>query len=284
MDEDYLLLLQGDRKTKPTLIYEDSKCAILECDNETILWIRGEWEPSVRRLALEYDVQHIEADHSLGWTGKSIAFLDELPRVRSVFISTHYELDWRPLEEHPYLESITAFSISEKQNVLNFTKVKRLRRCRLWWIPEFDSIRHCAQLEALVIGSSEELLELNIEHLVSLKELRISHCSQLSQLNLAEKASLRSFQLSFCPKLAVDLRRIVRDLEELCLEGSQNYPLDDLKLATQLTLLQMAFVDAKKGVPAFLDKLPNLRHARAVGTELKESDQKIVRSFSIDGF
>jgi hypothetical protein len=261
-------------------LHEGDDCDVVDFGSSVQLTLKGAWTPTCGQLARKFGVQSVDASRIWGWQGESIEFLDELPGLRSVVIGASSKLDWRPLERQTDLEAARVYSDVDDQSEINFTRFPRLRKVALRWIPQFDSYRDCTWLKSLEVFSTENLRELDLGRLAELEELNLETCSQLHHVELAEPAVLRSLRVSNCPRLQLDLKRFVRDLESLWLQGSVAYRLDDLALGKRLKTLTFTFVKSKGRIPRFMDKLPNLTEAVAVGTRLSPPDKKMMSAFA----
>src|SRR5713101_1389532 len=103
--EDYeLKAMQMEGQPPPVVLYEDDKCAILDCVIVKRLWLHGPWHSRLTGLARQFGVQYLELDELGGWNDESIDFLDQLPGLNSIRIDTSRKLDWRPVERQGGLE------------------------------------------------------------------------------------------------------------------------------------------------------------------------------------
>ena len=244
----------------PVFLYEGDDCYVVRSGSSVELTLKGGWKPSCAQLARKFGVESLDASRIRGWRDDSIAFLDELPGLRSVVIGAPHKLDWQPLERQTDLESVRLYSDVADQNNVDFTRLHGLRKCAIKWIPQFDSFRHCPWLKTLELFSSDSLRDLDLRELTDLEELNLNSCAQLGRVELAEQTRIRSLRVSNCPKLQLDLKRFVRDLEDLWLQGKVACPLVDLALAKHLKRLAFTFVKTK-GRPAVYGAiaLPNRR-------------------------
>jgi hypothetical protein len=270
-------LMQVEDQPKPRLLHEANGCAIVDCGVSTRLWLRGSWRSEFAELARSFKVDDVWAYGDDGWNGDSIEFLCGLEALRSVSIGASRKLDWAPLERLASLESLDISSLEGEQERLDFVRLPRLRKCSVRpWRPEFDSVRNCPWLRSLRVRDTQFLRELDLSQLVDLEELLLYQCSRLRLVHVAGTARIRSLQISCCPRLRFDFRRFAKDLESLCLEGRQNYSLAELGLAVNLKKLMLVGVAGASPLPEFLHGLSSLRELVSIGTQLSESDQRIV--------
>jgi len=264
----------------PVFLHEGNDCDVVDLGSSVQLTLKAGWNMSCARLARKFGVQSLDASKIWGWQDNSIAFLDQLPGLRSVVIGAAHKLDWRPLERQADLESLRVYSDVDEQNDLDFTRLQRLSKCAVKWIPQFDSIRHCPRLRSLEVFSSDNLRDLDLRELTDLEELHLESCANIGRIILAEQTRIRSLRVSNCPKLQLDLKRFVRDLEDLWLQGKVAYRLDELALAKLLKRVTFTFVKTKGRIPPFMEQLPCLIDGVAAGTRLSEPDQQIMSTFA----
>lgn len=263
-------------------LHEDDCCEVVAWGPLKQLELHGAWNDSIARLAHSFDVRGLHASTTLGWVDDSIEFLDELPRLTEVLISPSRRQDWKPLERHPNLEYVGIYyRWCKEQNDIDFTRVRRLRECEITWLPQGDSIRHCASLKSLMVFDDwrDDLRELDLRELVDLEELILKDCGQLREIELADSARIRNLDIWNCPKLKLDMKRYARDLEYLQLLGRVAFPLDDLGLAKHLKDVGFTSLHNKVPIPAFMGKLPCLENAGAHDTLLSEPDCRIADAF-----
>lgn len=265
----------------PVTLHEDENCEIEETAAARRLTLRTSWHASIARLARRFKVTQLAAELD-GWDQPSLEFLDELPDLRTVFITAKQALDWKPLERHRKIEYASLRPELPwhrpnrvTQGELDFTRMAHIQVCDVPWIPEWDSIRRCTRLEGLEIHGTYERRELDLSQLSHLSELVIDFCDELRGVVLPEEAQLQLLRINAAPKLKIDLQRFVRDLEWLYLGGKIAFPLDDLGEAKKLRFLTLMFLKNRAPIPAFLHKLPALESVLAPSTRLSESDQAI---------
>jgi hypothetical protein len=265
-----------------TVLYENDDYHVIAYGSMVELWLHGGWNSSCARMARKFGVQGLSASEGSGWSDDSLEFLDELPGLRWVLVSTSRKLNWKPLERQADLESVDLFPNSSDQNEIDFTCLPSLRKCAVNWRPQFDSIRHCRRLNCFEVRDSDlgNLRELDLRELVDLEQLIVDSCIRLGSIEPAEQAQIRALKASDCPKLKLDLKRLVRDLQYLYLEGKLAYPLDELRLAKHLKSVVFLWVRAKTPIPPVLDQLPCLADGLAAGTRLSEPDQNIMDTFA----
>ena len=265
-----------------TTVYHDENCEVIKTGSVHELSITKCWHHSMESLADRYGVTFVVAMSSQGWDQESIEFLDRLPNLTRVHISTKRPLDWTPLERHKNVEDVSlwpampSYSRSRPaQGEIDFTKIPRLRRCSIPWIPEWDSIRQCSRLESLKIRDSSEIRELDLSRMHNLMELAIESCAELRKVVIPDDARGLALKISQTRKLKIDLKRYVRDVEYLWLEGKLAFSLDDLGEAKHLKKLMLTFLNNRVEIPPFLHKLNPLEAMLTMQVRLSESDRAI---------
>ncbi len=262
----------------PVVLYRDRRCQVSDRGRFRELSLRGTWQSSLADVARQFSVERVVADIDDRWNGKSIAFLTELPpSVRAVFLSPAAEVDWSSLESARTLESIALhIAKGDVPTSVNFAKLKRLRVCSIPWLPQWDSIRHCASLESLTLRDSTELQSLGLRDLPRLQELILEGLFALEQLELADDAKIRSLKVAGCPELKLDLNGLTDTLEYIFLSGKLAFPLGALAKARRLTKVVLTHIPGREPIPPFLIHLPQLVGVDVLSARLSKPDQELL--------
>jgi hypothetical protein len=116
---------------------------------------------------------------------------------------------------------------------------------------------------------------LDLSRMHGLQELALESFVELRRVILPEDATIRSLKISQSRKLKVDLKRFVRDVEYLWLEGRLAFSLDDLGEAEHVKHLELTFLKNRAEIPPFLNKLGRLERLLTVQTRLSAEDRAV---------
>jgi hypothetical protein len=272
----------GEPQLEMETVHQDDNCEVVRRGDTYTLLITKSWQDEMAEVARRYNVTSLTAMTMYGWDGGSVDFLGKLLQLRRMHISPDRSLDWRALELHPNVEHIMLWPNLPvyppsriPQGEIDFARIRRLVRCNIPCLPEWDSIRECNRLTSLTLRGWPEVRVLDLSRMHGLQELALESFVELRRVILPEDATIRSLKISQSRKLKVDLKRFVRDVEYLWLEGRLAFSLDDLGEAEHVKHLELTFLKNRAEIPPFLNKLGRLERLLTVQTRLSAEDRAV---------
>lgn len=159
--------------------------------------LKSRWDNSYFGLLESRGVTELELNMAKGWRGATIAFVSQMPRLRSLIIhdfaidnveSIHSLTELRQLEIHTYCGT-----------PIRFECFPYLRVCGLEWRKGAESVFDCSQLESLFLNRLTHSSSRSFVRLINLQRLTLLNApieevegfSPLSHLTFLRMANLR---------------------------------------------------------------------------------------------
>ena len=198
------------------------------------------WKNKYNKIFSQKDVIGIRLSKSAGWKDGDLAFLSELPPLKSAEIYHWETKDISPLYQHEQIEHI---GLECQFGKFDFTEFPKLTHLGITWRPSAKTLFKCMNLRYLNIGRFpyEDLKELSklsklerlvlqsrklvslsgLQHFLELQELDLAYCTSLQDVTSLEYADkLQTLELISCKKI-VDIgpMRHLSQLKRLLMEN-----------------------------------------------------------------
>jgi len=198
------------------------------------------WEDKYNRIFNQKDVIGIRLSKSAGWKGGGLAFLGDLPPLKSVEVYDWETKDISPLYKHEQIEHI---GLECQFGKFDFTQFPKLTHLGITWRPSAKTLFDCTNLRYLNVSRFpyEDLKELsklsNLERLVlqsrkiislnglncllNLQELDLAFCTSLKDICALEAAEkLEVLEFTSCKKIVeIDPMHHLSQLKRLLMEN-----------------------------------------------------------------
>lgn len=198
------------------------------------------WENKYNKIFRQKDVIGIRLSRSAGWKGGDLAFLSELPPLKSAEVYHWETKDISPLYKQEQIEHI---GLECQFGKFDFTEFPKLTHLGVTWRPSAKTLFKCMNLRYLNIGrfpyeDLEELSQLSklerlvllsrklarltgLRHLLELQELDLAFCTSLHDIASLEYADkLQILELTGCKKIGdIGAMRHLSQLKRLLMEN-----------------------------------------------------------------
>ena len=240
------------------------------------IMIEGEWSKAISDFIEKESIEALFLNYARGWKGKDFSFLSELNSIK--------ELDMI-VAKAENLDSISGMYNLEEVNLachtnseIDFTKLKKLRKCYVNWWTGASSILDCVSLESLYldevkikglskIGLLKNLTSLTIANSTVDSIEWVSKLPQLTKLSLLNCKQVKDFSaIEACV-----------NLKELTIDGSKKLmDIDFLKNLKGLEFINLSS-NGEIATLAPLSCLENLKALAFAGnTIIKDGDLSVL--------
>jgi hypothetical protein len=202
------------------------------------IMIEGEWSKAISDFIEKESIEALFLNYARGWKGKDFSFLSELKSIK--------ELDMI-VAKAENLDSISGMHNLEELNLagftrseIDFTKLKKLRKCYINWWTGVSSILDCVSLESLYLDEVKIKDLSKIGLLKNLTSLTIANSTVDSIEWVSKLPHLTKLSLLNCRQVK-DLSAIEAcvNLKELTIDGSKKLmDIDFLKKTQRFRIYQ----------------------------------------------
>lgn len=240
------------------------------------------WNDILTRKALQRGVDSLRigdasADPKVPYY--DLSFLQNLPDTKAVYINMWPTISGWPLLEA--LKKLVRFTGLKPSGTvvqgIDFTKLGRLKECRITWNRQWQSVLNHETLVSLHV---EKFSGVFFSAGKCVKNLVIVKAKQLREIDASLLRRLEALTLMECPKVQINFNELSRSLRGLLVGGTIGFSLEEIAKLKNLELLVLN----KKGVLeslAFAEKLRNLKEIRiGVETKLGEKARKTMREMT----
>lgn len=225
----------------------------------------GNWEPSYTDFVNNNEVGAVYLNYADGWTGESLAFLEDLSKVEHLKVIAGKLTGVDSIEKMTSLKKLS-LNCSIKE-ALDFSKLPELESIFLTWWRLADNILDSKKLRHAYFDKLKLKDPNKLEGLANLESLTISN-SQIDNLNFLTKLNgLSSLELINCRKLK-DFEAIssLLNLKSLTVRGCGN--LTSLDFLRTLDNLEILIISDNKSIESLapVSKLKKLKAISFAGT------------------
>jgi Leucine-rich repeat (LRR) protein len=236
------------------------------------LLIKGEWQEGYKEYILENKITALYLNYAKGWKCGDYSFLSELTSIEELNIISS---SCSGLESIEKLSNLEELSIScDSKSVVDFQKLKKLKKCYLYW---WKGVKNIFKLESLTDLYLDKL-KLNdysiIGELKNIEALKIynSVIDDISFLNKLEK--LIHLELANCKKIN-DFENIgcLKKLKRLSIAGNKNlYTIDFLSGLSELEILDLSNDGVIKSIKPLMHASSLKAFSFADNTDIEDGD------------
>ncbi|MBI3837751.1 MAG: hypothetical protein HY288_07435 [Planctomycetia bacterium] len=171
--------------------------------------VTASWSEPIERYLKDHELVELELNMAKGWVGKDLAFLKNLPGLKSFEILDLHIRDIEPI--HCLHKLLTLGITTYCSTPIRFSEFPQLRECALEWRQEAESLFDCKTLTKLFVNRYSGLTTDVFARLTNLEHLTILNSPVHNLHGLSALTKLKSLRLG-------NLRRLesLAGLETLC--------------------------------------------------------------------
>lgn len=239
--------------------------------------VGGPWVDELADFIEKNAIKAVYFNSSKGWTGEDYTFLSKLKGVEELDIIASSATGLTSVEQ---MDNLVELSISAScKEKIDFSKIRNLEKCYLYWMGGYEGIFDCSQLKSLYIDTPKLKDYSKISRLKTLEVLTIANSSIESVSLLLDLKSLKELELLNCRKLQ-DFSPIkeCKDLRRLTIGGCKLlFELDFLANCKHLEVLLLVD-DGEILSLTPLKELTALKALSLAGTVVKDGDFSAIAS------
>jgi len=253
--------------------------ASLSPKNRKGIMVGGPWAKEITEFIKDNDIRAVYLNISRGWKGSDYSFLAELTTIEELNIITSDAHNVSSIESMSSLKDLS-LTCSTKEKV-DFSKLKNLEKCFLYWWPGASGIFECVSLKCLYIdeaklkdysplGALKNLQSLTIGNSPVKSISWLSELNDLTELTMLNIRTLNDFSpIEYC-----------KQLKRLTIRGSKS--LADLGFMSSLSKLEFISISDNSEINSLkpLSGLNNLKALSFAGSSIiKDGDLSILETF-----
>lgn len=238
--------------------------------------VEGHWPTQAKDFIRQNGIKALYLNSTKGWLGTDYSFLAELDTIEELFISSSSATGLASIEKMLNLREINLTFSS--QDRINFSGLKKLEKCYLYWWGGADSIFECVSLRSAYFDGLKLKNYDLVSRLVSLSELTIANSSIDSVNWLVDMGVLEKIELLNCKKIS-NFSPIgeCRKLKSLTIRGNKN--IKNVSFLKDLDSLEVLIISDNGSIDSISDisALKNLKAASFAGsTTIVDGDLSVL--------